>query len=268
MNTLRYFYGLTEQVMQGTIRLCFFILVLFGSHLQAQNGNRIGLKGRVEVARADAAGIYVANRASGVVVQTDQEGMFEINAKVGDALCFVAPQFKEFCLTLTADDLKKEFLTVFLKRIVNELDEVVVQEKLSASSLGIIPKGQKVYTPAERKLYTATHLNASANAGTMAGGSISADPLLNWISGRTKMLKKELQVEKKERYLQQTQALFSADYVVNKLKIPADYVKGFEYFAIEDPQFVSSLQSKNTSMSHFLINDLAFKYKKILSEEN
>lgn len=252
--------------MQQTIRIYCLFLVLFGFNLSAQNANRSIVKGRVEVVHADAAGIYVANKTTNDVVQTDAEGNFEIKATVGDALCFTAPQYKEFCLVLTAITLQKEVLSVFLKRIVNELDEVVVSEKVSATSLGIIPKGQKVYTPAERKLYTATHLNASANAGSMAGGSISADPLLNWISGRTKMLKKELQIEKKERYMQQFEALFLSDYLISKLKIPADYVKGFEYFAIEDPQFVASLQSKNKSMSQFLINDLAIKYKKIISE--
>jgi hypothetical protein len=38
--------------------------------------------------------------------------------------------------------------------------------------MGIIPKGQKTYNPAERKLY-ATDLNASANVGSMMGGSVS-----------------------------------------------------------------------------------------------
>jgi hypothetical protein len=53
---------------------------------------------------------------------------------------------------------------------VNELKEVV--KMISTVSMGIIPKGQKTY-PAERKLYTATDLNASANVGSMMGGSVS-----------------------------------------------------------------------------------------------
>jgi hypothetical protein len=42
--------------------------------------------------------------------------------------------------------------------------------------MGIIPKGQKTYNPAERKLYTATDLNASAN-GQYDGRVCFADPL-------------------------------------------------------------------------------------------
>jgi hypothetical protein len=54
----------------------------------------------------------------------------------------------------------------------------VNESTITAESLGIIPYGQKKYTPAERKLYTAT-----------SGGGI--DGLLNTISGRKAMLKKK-----------------------------------------------------------------------------
>jgi hypothetical protein len=134
--------------------------------------------------------------------------------------------------------------------------------------MGIIPKGQKIYTPAERKLYTASNLNATANAGSMMGGSISADPLLNWFSGRTKMLKKEVEVEKKESYMRQLENMFTIDYFVKTLKIPSEYVKGFEYYIVENERFVTILKSKNVTMTTFLIGELATKYKEIIASEN
>ena len=75
---------------------------------------------------------------------------------------------------------------------ITQLDEVKVQKSnIDAVSLGILTKPGKVYTPAERRLKTATGLYASANAGTMMGGSVGLDPLINWISGRTALLKSE-----------------------------------------------------------------------------
>ena len=100
------------------------------------------------------------------------------------------------------------------------------------------------------------------------GGSISADPLLNWFSGRTKMLKKEVEVEKKESYMRQLENMFTVDYFVNKLKIPAEYVKGFEYYSVENERFVTVLKSKNVTMTTFLIGELATKYKEIIASEN
>ena len=100
------------------------------------------------------------------------------------------------------------------------------------------------------------------------GGSVSADPLLNWISGRTKMLKKGLAVEKKEFYLTQLENMFSDDYLISKLKIPAEYVKGFVYYVVENEQLVSNLKMKNKSMTAFLLGELAVKYIEIIASEN
>ena len=48
---------------------------------------------------------------------------------------------------------------------MHQLEEVIVKryDNINAESLGIISQGQKKYTAAERKLETATALNATAN---------------------------------------------------------------------------------------------------------
>jgi hypothetical protein len=55
---------------------------------------------------------------------------------------------------------------------------------------------------------------------------------------------------------------------VHKLKIPSEYVKGFEYYSVENEQFVAVLKSKNVTMASFLLGELAFKYKQIIASEN
>ena len=94
----------------------------------------------------------------------------------------------------------------------------------------------------------------------MSGGSLGLDPILNWISGRTKMLKKELKVEKKEIALQKINDLFEEDYFTKILKIPVENVKGFQYFLVEDAEFVKALKSKNKTMAKFLLIGLASNY--------
>lgn len=114
----------------------------------------------------------------------------------------------------------------------------------------------------------ANNLYASANVGSMMGGSAGLDPLLNWMSGRTKILKKGVAVEKKEMYLKQLENMFSYGFYVGKLKIPSEYVKGFEYFAVENERFVTILKSKNIATTTFLLGELAIKYKEIIAGEN
>jgi uncharacterized protein YcsI (UPF0317 family) len=47
---------------------------------------------------------------------------------------------------------------------------------------------------------------------------------------------------------------------VNTLHIPSDYVKGFLYFAVENPKFTRVLKTKNRTSIEFLISELAVKY--------
>jgi len=125
--------------------------------------------------------------------------------------------------------------------------------------LGIIPKAQKSYTQAERRLTTAGsgHLNP-----------MGLDPILNLFSGRTAMLKKELEVETKEFLLLQLDNVYDKEFFVKNLKIPEENVKGFQYYIVENTSFVSILKSKNKSMTTFLIGELALKYNKIICDEN
>ena len=247
----------------------FFILV--ASKAFAQEPGPVKLSGKVIADMSNLEGVYVINLKTEKAAITEKGGYFSIPAVVGDTLMFSAVQFKGIQIVLIQKHFENDFLFVKMEPIMNQLKEVIVRrgyDNINAVSLGIIPKGQKSYTAAERKLYTATDLNASASLSGMAGGSISADPLLNFISGRTGMLKKQLEVEKKESYLKQLEKLFDIDHFVNRLKIPSEYVKGFEYFAVENIKFTKILDSKNITTIEFLLGELATKYNEIIASEN
>jgi len=117
-------------------------------------------------------------------------------------------------------------------------------KNINAISLGIIPKDTKIYTPAERRLKTATGLDFSKSINGMMGGSFSTDPLLSWFSGKGNQLLKELDVEHKETWLQILDELFSDKIFVDKLKINFENIKGFKYFLVENNTFVNLLKEK------------------------
>ncbi len=247
--------------------LCLLI-VLMTTQMESQEMPRIALKGSVMVQDDVLEGVDVVNKKTKETTRTNAQGNFSILAAVGDTLVFSGLQIKDIYRLVQAQQFLQGFISVQANLRSYQLKEVVVQNGINARALGIIPKGQKTYTPAERKLYTATDLNASFNAGSMAGGSVSVDPLLNWISGRTKMLKKELNAEKNQFYILQIENLFTPEYFVTKLKIPVLYVKGFEYYCIENDSFIAALKSKNVALAAFLMGDLALKYKEIIAREN
>jgi len=227
------------------------------------------LKGKVMADNPDLEGIYIVNLKSEKSTLTERGGYFTINATVGDTLLFSAVQFKGIKLALREADFQKELLFVRLESLVRILDEVKINEykNINAISLGIISAKTKQYTPAERKLNTASNPYASLGAGTSVGASAGLDPVLNWLSGRTAMLKKEVEVEKKEFLLQKIDNLFDEKYFIETLKIPEDYIKGFQYYIVEDANFVDSINKKNKTMATFIMNELAVKYKALLEEK-
>jgi hypothetical protein len=236
------------------IRLLYFIVFWCIAPLFAQEKGAVACRGKVNADMTNLEGIYVINLNTENAAITDAKGFFTINAKVGDSLLLSSVQFKSVTKAITSEDLSSLFF-VTMHPIMNELKEVVVKRpSVSAESLGIIPYGQKKYTPAERKIFTAT-------------SGFGIDPLLNLFSGRTSMLKKELEVEKKEGYLVQLENLFDKNHYVNTLHIPSDYVKGFLYFAVENPKFTRVLKTKNRTSIEFLMSELAAQYNEIIASK-
>jgi hypothetical protein len=58
--------------------------------------------------------------------------------------------------------------------------------------------------------------------------------------------------------------LYEAEYFVETLKIPKDFVKGFQYFIVEDAKFAEALKAKNKTMATFIMNELAVTYKDLI----
>mgnify|MGYP006392022407 FL=1 len=237
------------------IRIICFIVFWCTTQLFGQTNIAVECHGKVNSDMSNLEGIYVINLNNENAAITDTKGYFSIKANVGDNLLFSSVQFKSVNKIISTQDLSHLFF-VNMYPIMNELREVVVKRpSVSAESLGIIPYGQKKYTPAERKL-------ATASSGRL--NPLGLDPLLNYFSGRTAMLKKELEVEKKEGYLVQLENLFDKNHYVNTLHIPSDYVKGFLYFAVENPKFTRVLKTKNRTSIEFLMSELAVQYKEII----
>lgn len=229
------------------------MLMLFVQFGFSQTGETL-LKGKVIIEATSAENINVLNSRTQKATVTDAEGNFSIGVKVGDLLILSSFNLENKRKFIRPEDMKGE--TVLFKMVLSatQLDEVKVNEnaEINAKNLGI-PTAEKTYTPAERKVRTATT------------GLI--DPLLNRLSGRTKMLKKQVVVERNERLLLKLDGLYEDDYYTKVLKIPQDYIGGFQYFIIEDPDFANALEEKNKTLTMFYVKKLAVDYVNLIKEE-
>lgn len=227
-----------------------FVQICFG-----QNGNGKVILGQIFEQSTPIGGVNVINNDTQIATVSDDDGRFSISVKEGDVLVFSAVNLDPVKRRITNGDLSLSLLSIKMTAKEIELKEVVVNDNygITAENLGIVPHGQKTYTPAERKVYTAT--------------STSVDKILNGISGRTAMLKKEINVEKKEMLFRKIEYLFDENYYTERLKIPVNDIRGFQLFCVDDTEFAVSLNTKNKTMSMFLITDLARKYLIILENE-
>ena len=229
--------------MNKSFIILFF---LFSQILFGQSNSKL-LQGIIVADDALLSGIEVVNLGNEKVALTNSKGEFSILAKADDILVFSSKSLEMRRVLIDEDDLKSGIITVNMYPKINELDEVIVK-KSSVEGVSIIP-GQKQYTPAERKLRTAT-------SGVL-------DAPINWMSGRTAMLKKEVAVERKERLLDKIGILYEDKYYIETLKIPEIYIDDFQRYIIEDKEFTAALKVKNRTMMLFLISKLAVNYNAI-----
>lgn len=234
--------------MKG-ILLPFFLLVFFCG--KAQDGTR-PLKGRVTSPDMDVVGVVVQNTVSQEAVITDLDGNFTIGIKVGDTLAFSAVHFRRKLLPVTENLYNSSYVEVPLVEFVNELREVVVrpynlsgdlgqdignlklERDVGAEALGLPNAGRRIPTQSERMLQEAGSLKG-LGLGLLT--SVPLNPLLNAITGRTKMLKQRVAIDQNLARTQRVQDSYTDSLFVTTLKIPLEKIEDFMYFCEVDPRF-------------------------------
>ena len=181
----------------------FCLLLLF---LQSAFAQEKMIHGVVFGMGNDVSGINVVNLVNEKSAVTDSKGEFHILAKPEDMLILSGMAFEYKRKIIAESDMRSSILVISLEPKPNQLEEVVISKyrNINAVSLGILKKHAKEYTPAERRLKTASSYDLTV--GTY--NSVSFDAILNSISGRTAMLKKEVNVEKKEALFRKMEYIF------------------------------------------------------------
>lgn len=225
----------------------------------AQNDSII--RGRIVSELKELEGVHIINITNIAGTVSDSEGYFTIKAKALDTLLFSAVFLEKKKHVITKEESTQKLILVPIKASTEYLKEVTITEypNINAEALGIVPKGQKKYTPAERKLATAGVFKWYSPLLIPLGG-MDLDALINQISGRTKMLKKELIVERKEILQKKTLEYFNKEYITNTLLIPEDYVDGFVFYVAENEPYADAMRLNNITQATFLIHQLAVEY--------
>jgi len=250
-------------------KLFLTVIILCGFYYtQAQKNELSGTISGDE----DVEGIHVLNKTSFTSATSNSDGVFSISAKLNDTVIFSAVQYKTLFKVINEDDIASKTLRVALETFVNELDEVFLVKPLSGNLLddvsnfkakplinfydvGIPGYKGKQKTISERRLFEATN----------GGRFISLIPIINAITGRTKRLKAQIQLENDDALLSRLKNDLSEDFFENNLLDEKHHVDFF-YFVQEDPLFRQKCGSSNLEALMFFKLKLE-QYNQNLSEK-
>lgn len=242
---------------RNSLIFIFTVLSVLASAQQRQP-----LKGIVVAGNIGLSGKVVVNVNSHKEIVTDSVGNFALYVAVNDTL-LVANSRTNSRKIIAQEDLKGNMFIIDLGAY--ELDEVVVENKPDAKSLGLVKKDIAAYTPAERRYREGGRIAPSA---MQEGGlALPVGSILNAITGKRAALKKSMQTEKKEKDLEEISYLYTEEQVTEKFYIPAQYVKGFLFYAIEDKGLTDALKAQNKALIEKLMSTLAFNYLDMVKKD-
>ena len=192
---------------------------------------------------------------------TTRTGNFRISLAAGDTLIFSHVSMKDLIKVVEQEEISMGKMAVVMLENDTELKEVVIDEneKISALSLGIITEEKERLTMNERRLETAGDFKWYHLFGLL-GGSLQIDPILNAINGRTKDLKRNIEIEKKIERIGFLEGKYM-DYMKENFKAPEGEIQQFLDHLVEQVSLTPVLNSENEDQMKFYLLDQWFRFR-------
>ncbi|CAM1343727.1 peptidase associated/transthyretin-like domain-containing protein [Tenacibaculum amylolyticum] len=228
---------------------------------------RISITGTLSDKLGKVVNAHIVNTTNQQGTFSDDEGNFSIKVQLNDVLEITSVQHHTQKITIANIIIKHKKLTVYLHLKDYLLNEVEVKKTdLSGTlttdaaeikkskreevmeNLGLNPFAKKL-SPIERKIHTAT--DGGLFKYYVFAATLSVDNIINAVSGRTKKLKNEKKLLDNETKLKAIENTYS-DYINNDLKIDANDISRFIYFAHFDKGFEEAYTNGDIAIIKFL----------------
>lgn len=257
------------------LKIKYFTIPFIWFSFQVIFSQSVEISGKVQ-SNSGVENIHVINKTAQVFTITDKYGVFKINVALNDSLEFSSVQHKLKEIVISKDMMISKIILVTLEEQINILDEVIVGKVLTGDlfkdittiegkrpvnffDLGIPGYTGKIATQSERRLSEAGEFKPKMLLGLLGGG-VPLNPILNGISGRTKMLKRRVEIETKETLMLAIKARLSKDFFGSN-PLDEDLRMDFFYFCADDENFIK--YCKNKSDFKILVF-LRYKYRQYM----
>ncbi len=204
------------------------------------------LEGRVLNDSIDKAYLHILNLTTQQGTITNEGGVFTIPVHVQDTLFISAVQLKHKRIVITPEIFAEKQIQFRLEEDVNDLPEVTVRDINLSGLLGTDAKNSSAKKPfdpgaAGLPIYTGKSLTIEERqlheAQTSGGGIIPVGALINAFSGRTKMLKKRVELSAMERRVQEARKVFTDSMYTRQFNIPYELIDDFAHYVFEGKEW-------------------------------
>lgn len=235
--------------------LIFLFLQSFFVHAQ----ERVQKTGLVKHENTPLENVHVKNISSGKFSVSNSSGEFLFSLKQGDTLVLSHVGMNDLIQFTKEEDLQEPVLVFNMTESSSELREVVVDEtsEINAVSLGIIPKKIEKLSVNERRLRTAGDFKPKHLLGIIGGG-VSFDAILNAINGRTKKLKRNVEIEKQQRNIAFLEIHYM-DYMKKEMKLNDQEAQMLISFMVEDPELTNIIDSGIEARMHLYLYEMWYR---------
>lgn len=237
------------------------ILFFCGSRAQ----ERILVNALVTTEDLELENVHIKNVSSGKFSISDAAGEFQLSVREGDTILLSHVGMKDLISFIRKEDLQESVLIFRMTESSSELEEVIVDEnsEISTVSVGIIPKKMKKFSMNERRLQTAGDFKPIHLLGLL-GGSLEIDPILNAINGRTKRLKRNIQIEKKQQNIAFLETHYM-DYMMSEMELAEPQAQLLISRVIEDKKLQQLIELNNEGRLQLFLLDSWFKLQSEIS---
>lgn len=224
------------------------------------------------IGNSEVENIHVINKTLNRFTTTNSVGAFQITAKLQDTIQITSIKYKSKLVVVSAKNLEAKRITIYLEEHINVLDEVIVGKVLTGDlnsdiqnseaekpvdfyDIGIPGYTGPKKTQSERRLVEAT----------TGSGIIPLNPIINAISGRTKMLKNRISLERKDNLMRSIKDRLSGEFFENN-ELHEDYRMDFLYFCSEDIDFEKRCKKKSDIEIIIFLQEKLEMYQQNLTE--
>jgi len=182
-------------------------LCVFCQALHLSGQEEVVIEGQILNDTIEKTELNIVNLGLKIGTITDLNGAFKIRARISD--------------------------TINISGVQYEVLASKIKPQITAASLGLPVNARPIMTPEERRFYGAT------------GGAGPLGSLINAISGRTKMLKKYLEISMLQAKIERNRNKFSDSLYMKQLNIPEVLIEDFVYYVFEDEEAINAIDKEN-----------------------